>query len=70
MYTIIIPSIGTDRPLQTVDPDQVPQNAVTDQQVYTDCHTYNNILDTSRGGRMDYFEFSDKYGKEIRCSNT
>ena len=25
--------------------------------VYTVCHMYSNILDTSRGSRMDYFKF-------------
>ena len=32
-------------------------------RVYTVCHTYINISDTSRGSRMDYFKIWDKYGK-------
>ena len=40
----------------SVDPDQVPQNTASDQ-VYTVCHTCSNILDTSKGRRMGYFEF-------------
>ena len=34
-----------------VDPDQMPKNVASDR-VYAVCHTYTNILDTSRGSRM------------------
>ena len=47
-------SIGTDMPLQTV---------LRLIWVYTVCHTYSYILDKSRGSRMDYFNFQDKYSK-------
>ena len=50
VITIII-SIGTDRPLQTV------YTQISLIRVYTVCHSYSNISDTSRGSRMDYFKF-------------
>ena len=46
----------------SVDPDQIWQNTASDQG-YTICHTYSNVLEASRGSRMDYFKFYDMYGK-------
>ena len=43
----------------SVDPDQMPQNAAN--RIYTVCHTCSSILDTSRGSRIDYFKFQDRY---------
>ena len=40
----IYPSVGTYCPEQTVDPDQMLQNMVSDQD-----HLYQHILDTSVG---------------------
>ena len=37
------------------EPDQMQQNIVW--------ITYSNNLDTSKGSRMDYFKFYDKYAK-------
>ena len=59
---LITLNIRTDRLFHRVDLDQMPKNAWSDQ-VCTVCHTYSNILETSSGGRMDYFKFSEKYGK-------
>ena len=39
----------------SVDPDQMPQNAASDQGLHY--LPYRNILDTSRGSTMDYFKF-------------
>ena len=58
VITVIILSTVTDRPLQkSVDPDQTPQSRPL-LRVCIVCHT-----ETSRGRRMDYFKFSDKYSK-------
>ena len=44
------PKIGTDRPLQTVQ-TQIECHRILRliQEVYTICHTYSNIVDTSAG---------------------
>ena len=47
----------------SVDPDQMLQNATSDQG--TVCHTYSNILDTSMGSRMGCFIFSNISSKEL-----
>ena len=39
-------------------PDQTPQNVASDQGEHK-----NNISDTSRDCRTNYFKFKDKYGK-------
>ena len=38
----------------SVEPDQMLQNAASDLALH--CHTHSNILDTSRGSRMDHFK--------------
>ena len=38
-----------------LDPDQMPQNAASDQGL-TICHAYSIILDTWRCGRMNYLK--------------
>ena len=49
--------VSNDRWMMT-DLYQTPQNAVSDQGLFTVCHTYSNILDMSTGSRMDYSRLS------------
>ena len=53
--TVITPSIGADRPLQTVLTEIRYRSIQHPIRVYTVCHTYSSIVDTSRGSRMDCF---------------
>ena len=39
----------------SVDPDQIPHNVVSDQVLH--CYTYSKSLDTSTGSKMDYVKF-------------
>ena len=57
IHTVITLSIGTDRPLQTVQTQIRRRRTRRLISVYTVCHTYSNILDTSTGSGMDYFKF-------------
>ena len=40
----------------SVDPDQMPQNVASDQDLHC-LHTYSHILDISRGSGMNTFKF-------------
>ena len=52
LLTAIAQSIGTQMLFTNIaDPDQMPQNAASDHDLY------RNTLDTSSGSRMDYFQF-------------
>ena len=41
-------------------------HSVASDLVYTICHLYSNILDTSIGNKSDFFW--DEYGEELRVS--
>ena len=56
LTTIITLSIGTDKPKQTVDPDQMQQNVASDQDLHL-CYLSSNILNTSAGSGSDHFKF-------------
>ena len=61
LITVITLRFGTDRLLQTMQSQIRRHHTRSMIRVYTVCLTYSNILDTSRGSRMDYFKFKDKY---------
>ena len=52
----------------SVDPDQMQQNGVSDQGLH--CLSSSFILDAWTGSKIDLIKFQDKYGKELRCPNT
>ena len=35
----------------------MPQNVESDKGLHTVCHKYITILDTSSGGKIDFFKF-------------
>ena len=50
-----------DRPEQTVDPDEMPQNVSSGTTLF---------LETIVGSKLYLFKFYNTYGKELRCPNT
>ena len=50
------------------DPDQMPQNAVSDWGLHY-LPLIHQFLDTLSGSKTSLIQFKDKYGKELRGPN-
>ena len=66
--TVFTLSIWTklDSPKQTVDPDQMPLNAASDQGLRC-LPLMQQFLDISISSKIELYNFKDKYGKELMC---
>ena len=55
-HAIITLSIGTDRPEQSVAPDQMPHSVASDQGLHC-LQLIQQFLDRSTGSKLDLFKF-------------
>ena len=53
----------------TLDPDEMPQKAVSHQGLHC-LPLIQQFLDTTSGSKLYLFKFKNKYGQEFLCPNT